>query len=178
MHFLPSKRQWIPDLTQMRRILEYFQPSSLNITGYAGPLRWDASRPMKEIVNVANVSISEGLAEYLKHPVPSRMFVLDGVSWSDQVAKSANAAIPPNISNGYVAWDVHLWVGKRTIPDYQLERTVAETSFDVTISGDGMPNDLSAYLELFLNTPESKELRQTLENISGCTWDVLISANY
>jgi hypothetical protein len=106
------------------------------------------------------------------------MFVLDGVPWSDQVAKAAKNTIPSSISEMYLAWDVHVWLGKRTIPDHQRECTVAETMCDVTVSGDGMPSDLNRYLELYLRIPEVIQLRETLAKVSGCTWDALISASY
>lgn len=178
VHFIPANQEWRPTQAVLGDLMQYFGAHLISLSGYADPEHWDAEDPPRPEFSLEQLS-PEGALRHVAITSPtSALIILEDLQWSRSLAASLSAAIRPELADGYVAWDVHMWLGLRTISDPIGERTVAETNFDLTISGDGMPADLERYRQLMANVPEIVDLRRKLAEINGVPWRNLITATY
>ncbi len=178
VHFIPGDSQWLPDEGSLRDLLGYFGAETVSVSAYDEPARWDAEDPMNLTWRHERISREEALEFLRDDPPMTAMLVLKDLKWNDPLIAWLDANIPADIADGYLAWDVGLWIGPMTISDPLGEKFAAEAQFAITISGDGMPSDLGEYLELMTKAPEIIQLNQKLAKLTGSPWRNLIVASY
>ncbi len=144
----------MPTGEPLGELLEFFGAESISVSAYDEPDLWDAEDPTNEIWTYDRISRKDA-TELLRDNRPlAAMLTLEDPKWRKPLVAWLAANIPSGIADGYLAWDVHLWIGPRTISDPIGEKLAAETNFDVSISGDGMPSDLEGYRQLMAKAPE------------------------
>lgn len=178
VHFIPQDSQWVPHENSLEELFQFFGVEIVSLSAFDEPARWDAEDPTHEIWAYDRIS-REQAKELLRRESPlTTMLMLEDLKWNAPLVAWLAANVSPEIADGYLAWDVHIWIGPRTISDPIGEKTAAETNFDLSISGDGMPSDLEGYRQLMAKAPEIIQLNRKLAELTGSPWQNLITASY
>ena len=178
VHFIPQDSKWTATETSLQKLLKFFGAEVVSIYEYDGPELWDAEDPANELWHRDRIPLEQALELLRKESPLAAMLTLEDLKWNDPLVAWLAANIPESVADGYLAWDVHIWLGPRTISDSIGEKLAAETNFDVSISGDGMPSDLEEYRRLMSKAPAIIELNQKLAELTGSPWRNLIAASY
>jgi len=176
LHIVPVDRMWLPPRPVLSRLLEFFNPLELKLAQFDEPLTM-SDVPPEEMNRFDGLSVSETLDELDANCAVCSLLTVECLLWSRSMEASITKMVPESVAAGFVAWDVHMTVGQRAVPDLTEAHKLFDTMFDLTISGDGMPHDLRRYLELVLRTPELIELQRFLPTVSAVEWQPFISAN-
>src|SRR5438309_1839802 len=133
IHFIPPDPGWTATEETLRRLIEYFNAEIISVSCYSEADYWDSDDPPHEVESLDRVSVDAGLGKLRAASPVCAMIVLENLKWSGVLARSLESKIPPDVAAGFLAWDVHFWLGVRTIRQPLDERTAARTCFDLTI---------------------------------------------
>ncbi len=180
LYLTPSGRaDWTPTEDFVRDVIAHFDAHATDLWAEPAPSRWDDDE-RGYIFRLDNLSIDQAVDKWQAAGRDAVVyFLFDCPAWSDKVFNHFRGL--PDADGWirrYAPYSVDLVIGQRTIPDPWCERTAAEFSFAVELSGDGMPEDWDRYKGIVMDCPQIKALADFLERRSGMTWELLMSSSY
>lgn len=84
----------------------------------------------------------------------------------------------PEMTTIYMPWRPMLATGPTELTDIDDDEIViARSNIEFSLSGDGIPDDCSAYLSRFKTLQSAQQLKQFMEQLTGCSWQWLMTSS-
>lgn len=162
VYAMVDNSEWQPDWVQLRQLLGFLDVNEIRFfTAYAGPLLWDVEGPAT-LSKASNITLEDAIASVSEKAVTVSLGCKFR-GWARKLATELET-VDQELSDGFVAWDLSLYLGPYSIPDRYEERTARLARFTISLGGDGSPTDNSEYLNVVRHTNAWKELADFVQN--------------
>ncbi len=174
----PQDKGWTADGEFLFAVLSYFNKTICRkVWGFKHPLWWDDDSD--ESFEEKEVAIADCVKFYSDKIRKAFIYFMESETFSDEICAELEGQTLVDCYEDFVPCEVSVYVGKQSVGDIWLEKTYAKFNFGIHIHGDGMPNDLLAYLEKVFKPAKSVQaLMAFLQEKSGTDWTVSYECSY
>ena len=202
IHLIPrDEPEWMPDEVIVRALMDQLGTTEVwAMEAYSKPLDWDAEfgetvlvqSERAEVVEVdldsgigtfrvferQNVGVEEAIGLWKEYEAKCTLMHLTCDEWSHGLCETLRELAEKSTTGHFVACEPSVYIGPSSIPDPWCEKTVARVFFQVSLGGDGMPDDWDEYLAAALATAQISSLLRFLRERSQIEWRAIMSSSY
>jgi hypothetical protein len=173
LHVYCADKAYLPDSRVLRDMIYRFKLQALpHVWIYNKPCFWnDQPTPLMEL---EDQSIDDYIGLLSKKAAASVMCGNVYSEWCEDIADEIGR-LPKEVSDGTITQNLILIWGPSSIGDHFSYITIAETSFDILLMGDGCPHDSEECLRLMAELPGIKSLLDYLENLTERKWHLALT---
>lgn len=176
LRFVPVHQlSWVPSGEIIYDILRFFETSIIwSFTAYKDELRSDNvdETIYRPLVSFENICIDEAMRIYTRHNFVVCRFGITCKEWSKRCYNDLSE-ISLDIRDEFVPWDVSIYVGPCQIVS-AIDEVEQIYSFNVAVSGNGLPSDCDEYIREMKAKKIIAELKNYLDLATQVEFDILL----
>jgi len=176
--FVPADKKWIPCAALLAELLQHLGADRVDLECDSVPYSWDDEEEPAPVFKADDLSVDRAVELWAERQDAFTLISAGITPWSLRASQALEKGGHIEYYEQLLAAWLDIGIGPESIPDYDQEKTQAEFTFSISISGDGLPKDPGAFLEFARETEPVLELMQYLEAQTNMTWEVLVDLSY